>query len=354
MVSSLNPRGTGIVPEVGLAADPSIERARLAAIVDSSDDAILTKDLDGIITTWNRGAERIFGYTAEEAVGQSVTMLIPPDRHDEEAGILGRIRRGEHVDHYETIRQHKDGRLLHISLSVSPLRDDRGRIVGASKIARDISERFRAEEQQRLLLAEMQHRIKNVFAVANGLIRLCASRAETPAELAEMARSRLTALASAHALTVPVGGADGSDGAKQATLRDLVRTLVAPVVGEDGGRVLYDGDDCPLLPGTITPIALVLNELVTNATKHGALREPSGTVQVGCEVADDRVVVTWEEWTTGCPTSPPETSGFGTHISQMTVEHQLGGTIVREWRETGLSVTIEFAADQLQAPASAA
>jgi PAS domain S-box-containing protein len=124
-------------------------RARLAAIVESSDDAIVSKDLNGIIMTWNKGAERIFGYTAEEAVGKSVTILIPPERHDEEPEILRRIRRGESIEHYETVRRHKDGTLLDISLTVSPIVDGHGKIVGASKIARDVTERKRVEENIR-------------------------------------------------------------------------------------------------------------------------------------------------------------------------------------------------------------
>ncbi len=101
---------------------------QLAAIVESSDDAILTKDLNGTITSWNRGAEQLFGYTAEEAIGRSVTMLIPDDRIDEEPDILQRLRRGEKIDHYETVRQRKDGSHVHISLSVSPLRDENGNV----------------------------------------------------------------------------------------------------------------------------------------------------------------------------------------------------------------------------------
>jgi PAS domain S-box-containing protein len=133
------------------------ERANslLAAIVSSSDDAIVSKTLDGIITSWNKGAERVFGFTAEEAVGQGVTLIIPPDRRDEETEILNRLRRGERVDHFETVRQCKDGTLLDISLTISPVKDATGRVIGASKVARDITERKRAEralsEQARLL-----------------------------------------------------------------------------------------------------------------------------------------------------------------------------------------------------------
>ena len=134
------------------------------AIVESSDDAILSKDLNGVIMTWNRGAQLLFGYTAEEAVGRSVTILIPTDRHDEEPMILERIHLGQSVDHYETIRQRKDGSLVNISLTVSPIRNEKGEVVGASKIARDITESKRAQEQQELLLREMDHRVKNLFS----------------------------------------------------------------------------------------------------------------------------------------------------------------------------------------------
>ena len=134
------------------------ERATLllGAIVDSSDDAIISKDLNGVITSWNQGAERLFGYTADEAVGRPITILIPRDRLDEEPTILARLRRGERVDHFETIRQRKDGTRLHISLTISPVRDAEGRVVGASKIARDITERKRSEQAIARLLEEQQ------------------------------------------------------------------------------------------------------------------------------------------------------------------------------------------------------
>src|SRR5881409_1411964 len=124
---------------------PSELQARLAAIVASSDDAIVSKNLDGIITSWNQGAERMFGYTAEEAVGRSIRIIIPQERQAEEDMVLGKIRRGEPVEHFETVRQRKDGTLLPISVTVSPVRSASGEIVGASKIARDISERWRTE-----------------------------------------------------------------------------------------------------------------------------------------------------------------------------------------------------------------
>jgi PAS domain S-box-containing protein len=122
---------------------------RLAAIVSSSDDGIVSKDLNGIVTSWNAGAERIFGYTSAEMIGQSIRRIIPADRQGEEDEVLARVRAGDRVDHFDTVRQRKDGSLVDISLSVSPVRDRRGRIIGASKVARDISDRKRAEELAR-------------------------------------------------------------------------------------------------------------------------------------------------------------------------------------------------------------
>src|SRR5215470_12248841 len=113
---------------------------RLAAIVESSDDAIVSKTLEGVITSWNRSAERMFGWTADEAIGRHITLIIPPERLHEEDEVLAKLRRGERIDHFETIRVAKDGCRLNISLTVSPVRDGSGRIIGASKIARDITE----------------------------------------------------------------------------------------------------------------------------------------------------------------------------------------------------------------------
>ncbi len=148
----------------------ALEQARLAAIVDSSDDAIISKTLSGVVTSWNRAAEGIFGYSAAEVVGKSIRIIIPPERQAEEDHVLGRISRGELVDHFETVRVRKDGSRVAISLTVSPVRDDTGRIVGASKIARDITARIQIQQQQAALYEEARqaNRAKDEFLAMLG------------------------------------------------------------------------------------------------------------------------------------------------------------------------------------------
>ncbi|GAB3907099.1 PAS domain-containing sensor histidine kinase [Mucilaginibacter boryungensis] len=151
-------------------------QAMLAAIVDTSDDAILSKTLDGVITSWNRSAEKMFGYTANEALGQHITMIIPADRLDEELYIIGKVKKGDKVDHFHTIRQCKNGKLVPISLTVSPMIDNNGNIIGASKIARDISEQQAAHEENARLFAE----VKSLNEKKDEFIGLASHELKTP------------------------------------------------------------------------------------------------------------------------------------------------------------------------------
>jgi PAS domain S-box-containing protein len=321
---------------------------RLAAVVESSDDAILTKDLNGIITSWNKGAERVFGYTASEIVGKPVLMLIPEDHHDEEPEILSRVRKGERIDHYETVRRRKDGKLLDISLTVSPVRGMDGRIIGASKVARDITELKRERRQRELLLREMDHRVKNLFALANGVVAISARSALTAKELARTVSERLGALARAHALTV---SANSQPGVGHSTkLHALIGTIVAPYDGktdEGSPRIRVTGIDIDVGAAALTDFALLLHEFTTNAAKYGALSVSSGQLEITISGVDDKILLTWQERGGPCVDGSLNPEGFGSVLARMTVTGQLGGEIVRDWQPDGLCIRLSVSRARL-------
>ena len=324
-------------------------RQRLAAIVQFSGDAIVSKNLQGIIESWNAGAERIFGYAAEEAIGQSIEILIPPDRLNEEPEILGRIRRGEPVKHYETVRRRKDGTLIDISLTVSPIFDIDGRVVGASKIARDITERRKAQEQNALLLREMDHRIRNLFTLAASVVTLSARSADTPKELTSIIRDRLGALARAHALTLPKRLDDLIPGEQPTTLQNLVRAIASPYEEVNGAahRVIITGPEVSISPALATGFALLLHEFMTNAAKYGALSIPTGQIHIACSEADDLVSLVWTE--SGGPpiNKTPESEGFGSQLARATLIGRLGGTMSLEWNPNGLTIRMSVSRQRL-------
>jgi PAS domain S-box-containing protein len=322
----------------------------IAAIVESSQDAVLTKNLDGVITSWNHGARQLFGYTAEEVIGKPVTILIPAERLDEETVILARIRRGERIDHYETSRQRKDGSIVDISLTVSPVRNQEGKIIGASKIARDITERRRAEEQQRLLLREMDHRVKNLFALAGGLVAISARSATTPEELSSAVRDRLVALARAHSLTLPVTSEGGKRTEQSTTLHALIQTILSPYKGRtenDGAQVTISGPDIRLAGGSLTGLALLLHEFATNAAKYGALSTPTGHIDVACSESDGRFALTWTERGGPRVDHRGDGEGFGALLARATVKGELGGEISYDWKAEGLMIRLAVARDRI-------
>ncbi len=337
--------------EVDGRKESDLAAQRLAAIVESSDDAIWAKDLDGTIMSWNAGAERLLGYSAGEVIGRPVTLLVPAERPDEEPAILARIHRGERIEHYETIRRRKDGGMIDVSLTVSPIRNALGQTVGASTIARDISEQRRAEERQQLLLREMNHRIKNLFMLAGNVVTLSARSAGTPAELARSVQERLGALARAHALTLP--DSIKRAGAEQATtLHALLATIVAPYEQVDETsetRVQISGADLALSGSTVTSLALLLHEFTTNAAKYGALASPDGRIEIACAEEGERFLLHWRE-RGGPPVVPVERAqGFGSLLAEATVKGHLGGEIRRDWAPEGLSIVLSVPRDRLGA-----
>ena len=304
---------------------------RLASIVESSDDAIISKNLDGTITSWNSGAARLFGYVAEEIIGKPITVLIPRDHLTEEASIIERVRRGERIEHYETVRQRKDGGLIEISLTVSPIKTPEGKVVGASKIARDITERKRSEAQITLLAREAEHRAKNVLATVQATVHL--TQADTTEGLKQAIEGRIQALANVHALFVQSRWAG-------AELHDLVTQELSPYCQDGETRVQIGGPNLLLEPHTAQTIAVTLHELATNAAKYGALSVPKGRVNIGwSRAADGRLVLRWTEMD-GPPVKPPTRLGFGTRVMEAMIRGQLRGGMRFDWRAEGLACEI--------------
>ena len=307
---------------------------RLASIVESSDDAIISKNLDGIITSWNRGAERIFGYKAEEAIGQPITIVIPQDRQDEERTILTRIRRGERIEHFETVRQRKQGSLVVISLTVSPVKNADGKIVGASKIARDITEQKRNQEKIAILAREAEHRSKNLLASVQATVML--SQGDTSASLKQAIEGRIRALANVHSLFVEsrwIG----------AELSAIAMQELAPYFEAGETRVRINSPQVLLEPNAAQAVAVILHELATNAAKYGALSAANGKIDLNwLHEADGRLVIHWTE-IGGPAVQTPTHQGFGGRIIQQ-MSRQLEAKARFDWRPEGLVCEIALRA----------
>lgn len=318
----------------GSALRDSEERARqLAAIVESSDDSIVGTDLKRCVTSWNRGAERLFGYAAAEAVGMPIATIVPEDRREEELAIFQRFQSGERVEPYDTLRRHKDGHLVDVSLSVSPIRSLDGQIVGACSVTRDITERKRNEERIAMLAREAEHRTKNVLQAVQTVVHL--SHAAAPHELKRVIQGRIQALANAHGLLAQTRWVT-------ADLAELARQELAPYLEQDRPRAIIDGPHVPVPPKAAQAIAIVLHELTMNAAKYGALSEINGRVAIKwLRLSDSRLLLIWTE--TGGPVIiRPTRQGFGMQVMEALTKLDLGGVLRFDWRPEGLICQIEI------------
>lgn len=309
---------------------------RLAAIVEFSDDAIISMDTEGVIQTFNRGAERLFGYDAEEVTGKLINVLIPEDRQDEEPAILARIRLGEHVDHYETVRVKKDGSLMDISLTVSPLRNSRGEVIGASKIARDVTERRREEERRRLLVNELNHRVKNTLATVQSLAAQT-FRSKGDSASYRHFENRLVALARAHDLLTQESW-EGAD------IRSILLGSISAVCAEPNRRFNISGPSFRLRPKLALGLSMALHELATNAAKYGALSVDDGKVDVSWKIerqdAGDVLELHWSE-SGGPVVETPSQTGFGSRLLERALARELGARAKLEFRSEGVAFSME-------------
>ena len=308
----------------------------LASIVENSDDAIISKDLNGIILSWNKGAERLFGYTAEEVIGKPLSLLIPPDRQDEEQVILERIKRDERTDHYETVRQRKNGSLVDVSLRVSPIRTSEGTIIGASKIARDITERKRAQERQTFLIRELQHRTMNLFAVIQSIVNRTLGNSLAKKVLI----NRLHTLAQAHSILADTAW-------EGAPLDEIIRRVLAGF----SDHLSIRGCDIVLNAQAVQQFALITHELATNAVKYGALSTPDGRILVegSIERENDNGTFSflWKE-AGGPKVSAPKRKGFGTAILHHLAK-QYGQQIRMGYDPEGIRYELSFSLSAIEA-----
>lgn len=306
--------------------------ARIAAIVSSSDDAIVTKTLTGRVTSWNKGAARIFGYEEKEMIGQPINLIVPPELQDEEKRILEQIARGQHIDHYETVRVAKDGRRVNISLTISPLHDRNGKIIGASKIARDITEKKRSEELQQLLLGELNHRVKNTLAIVQSIATQTLRRAGSPEEFTKAFSGRVQALARAHTLFT-------RDAWQGTDIHDLVHDQLMLDDANDE-RITWSGPPFTLEPQAALSFSMILHELGTNARKYGALSVPGGNLTIEWSLDQEGMTFHWIE-KNGPLVHAPLRHGFGTTLIEKGLKAH-GGEAAIQYEPEGLICQISL------------
>jgi PAS domain S-box-containing protein len=320
-------RAFGVVRDITARKNTEQAQARLAAIVTSSADAIIGKTLDGIVTSWNEAAEHMFGYSAGEMIGQSIRRLIPADRQAEEDLILARLARSESIVHFETTRLAKDGRTFDASVTISPVHDAEGRIIGAAKIIRDITERKKMEWRLHLLMREASHRAKNILSLVQAIVRQTTAR--EPEDFVGRLTERIHALAANQDLLVR-NEWQGAD------VDDLVRAQLAHFADLVGSRIAMHGPKMHLNAAAAQAIGLALHELATNAGKYGALSTDRGRVDVGWGTDGDTLTMNWTE-RDGPRVSPPERRGFGTIVMEAMAERSVDGKVDLHYAPPGVT-----------------
>lgn len=317
--------------------------AHLAAIVASSGDAILSVGIDNKVRSWNPGAERLFGYKAEEIIGKPKAIIIPNELLKEALEQLAIAASGERV-RTETQRLRKDGSRVDVSLDLAPIGDKHGKIIGMSTIAHDITEKKAADKHQHFLMRELTHRSKNLLAVINAMARQTVRSADSLTDFEKRFSSRIQGLAASHDLLVSQDWA-------AASLRELVSKHIQIFADDVDSRLDIAGPEVYVGVEAVQTIGLALHELATNSVKYGALSRPAGKIVVRWSfenMAGDRkgLRVSWEE-RGGPPVTKPTRTGFGHIVMERMVAQSLNGDVVMSYAPGGLLWILNFPTSNL-------
>jgi PAS domain S-box-containing protein len=315
--------------------------ARLAAIVSSSPDAMISISPEGGIASWNGGAQRLFGYPPEEAIGQSFTLIVPGDASEEHGAIFPRALAGEAID-VETVRLAKGGKPVNVAMTASQMRAPDGTVLGVAAVVRDITQRKRTErelhetrDRQRLLINELNHRVKNSLAIVQAIAQQSFKGANSSPEARAAFEGRLAALSAAHDLLT-------RENWETASISKVIEDAVAPYRGQKE-RFAIDGPDLRLPPKTAVSFALALHELATNAVKYGALSINEGRVEIRWkierEVGVEQLRLVWRE-IGGPPVKAPEKRGFGTRLIERSLAAEFEGKVTIDFPPEGVVCTV--------------
>ena len=310
-------------------------RSRLAAIVDSSQDAVIGHDTDAVVTSWNEGASRLFGVSAAEAVGQPMPGLVRRALPWDWTAMLDSLQQGEQLPAFECAGTGGHGQTIEVAVTISPVREVDGRVAGVSLVARDIGARKAAEQKTALLLGELDHRVKNILAIVSSVITQTLRTTANPEAFAVEVNGRIQAIAKAHSLLTQSGHGEIS-------LRAILDTELAPY-DRGEGNVAVEGLDIALTPKAGLALAMAMHELVSNAVKYGALSTGSGRLAVRWEISRTTdaatLMLVWTE-AGGPVVSVPTRRGFGTTLIERALAHELDAEVSREFATSGLRCTI--------------
>jgi PAS domain S-box-containing protein len=318
-------------------------QAHLAAIVTSSPSAVVSLSPDGIIRSWNAAATKVFGYEADEAIGQPIQILCPPGGREAFEELYAGVRAGS-VVHADVQRRHKDGRIIDVSAHIAPMHDEAGNLVGISSINRDIADRKARERHIEFLMGELAHRSKNLLAVVQAIAGQTVRYSTGLEEFQQHFSQRISAMARTQDLLIAREW-------QGATMTELVRAQLAPFAEKASARIEVSGPELDLKPNVVHSLTLALHELATNAAKYGALSVPDGRVSIAWELCgpageQQRFRMSWRE-SNGPSVSPPVRKGFGHIVISEMVASSLRGEVRLDYAPEGLSWSIDMPASSV-------